>query len=193
MSELYLFDTSALIEFAVPSARSRWIASQLDESVAHTYHLVSLSELARQSHPEAHGTDQRAEDRARQRRGLITVLGEHRKAGRQLLYGRRFLPLPIAGNQLTFAAELSRELSSACYDRRGEFHAPCSLADHLIVCAGVHHKRLGCDVTIVTGDHHQLEVAHRLGLTWVYARGHRGYDARPGPFPWGDGTARWIH
>jgi hypothetical protein len=194
MSELYLFDTSALILFfQQQTASAQYMARMLDESVAHNYHLVTLSELARQSHPEYHRAERpAAEDRARMRRSLLSLLAEHRKTGRQLLLRRRFLPLAITNEQLVLAAELSQAVTSACFDSRGDFQAPCSLADHLIVSAGQFFARRGRRVTIVTGDKHQLEVADRLGLGWVYARG-RAKEAERTPYPWGAGQVRWVH
>jgi hypothetical protein len=186
---VYVFDTSALIEFAL--ARSPGHAALLpllDVTGHYLYHPITLAELTDYFHERLIAdrrptwSPQRVRDHASLRRRLVSLLCTSRKRDDPLvrLHGRRFLP---GATPYEWYSHLADQRSRPLHLRRmnnGDSTVVAPLTDHQVLALATWLRRSRYSVTFVSGDQEQLAAAAHLSVPWLYSHD----PARTTAFPW---------
>jgi hypothetical protein len=186
---VYVFDTSALIEFALArSAGHAALLPLLNAAGQYLYHPITLAELTDYFHESLIAarrptwSARRVREHASLRRRLVALLCAHRKRDDPLLrlHGRRFLP---CATPYEWFSHLADQRSRPQHLRRmssGEATVVAPLTDHQVLALATWLRRCRYSVTFVSGDQEQLAAAAYLSLSWLYSHN----PTQTIPFTW---------
>jgi len=175
---VYVFDTSALIQFALPrSPGHAALLARLDQQGQYFYHPITLSELAEYVHEPIVRERRRSlsptqvADFICTRRLPLTSLHTQRKQddSRTNLHGRRFLPGATSFEWFSYLAHQRSRLRNLCQSADNQLTVVAALTDHQILALAGWLQRSRYQVTFVSGDQRQLAAAAYLAVPWIYS------------------------
>lgn len=186
---VYVFDTSALIDFAIERTSNHSdLLDVLDQNGQYFYHPVTLAELADYTHEKIWRdrkpscTSSQIKQGIRIRNLLIFNLYQHCKSDNPstYLYYRRFLPFHVTFDLFSLTAHQRRDSKNLCRIN-GKCTAVANMTDHHILAVASFINRIRkYEVKFVSGDKAQLAAANHLKIPWIYSK----IPACRTPFTW---------